>query len=133
MAVNVRYMTDDWGVRSETGEVRYRWNISERSYLEPHLRYYTQTAADFYTTVLFANEPLPDFASADYRLADLDAYTVGAKYGHLTDHGEFTMRLEYYKQDGTPSPGSAVGELANHELILPMSAAILQFGYRFKF
>jgi uncharacterized protein DUF3570 len=133
MAVNLRYMTDDWGVRSETGEVRYRWNISERSYLEPHLRYYTQTAADFYTTVLFANEPLPQFASADYRLADLDAYTVGAKYGHRTDRGEFTVRLEYYKQEGTPSPGSAVGELANYELILPMSAAILQFGYRFQF
>jgi uncharacterized protein DUF3570 len=133
MAVNVRYMTDDWGVRSETGEVRYRWNISERSYLEPHVRYYTQTAADFYTTVLFANEPLPQFASADYRLADLDAYTVGAKYGHRTDRGEFTVRLEYYKQEGTPSPGSAVGELANYELILPMSAAILQFGYRFQF
>ena len=133
MAVNFRYMTDDWGVRSQTAETRYRWNISERSYLEPHLRYYTQTAADFYTTVLFAGDPLPEFASADYRLADLDAYTVGAKYGHFTDRGEFTVRLEYYKQEGTPSPGSAVGELANYELILPMSAAILQFGYRFKF
>jgi len=133
MAVNFRYMTDDWDVTSETAEVRYRWNINERSYLEPHLRYYTQTAAEFYRTVLFADERLPRFASADYRLADLDAYTVGAKYGHLTDHGEFTVRLEYYQQDSNPSPGSAVGELANHELILPMSAAILQFGYRFKF
>lgn len=133
MALNLRYMTDDWGVRSETAEARYRWNINEHSYLEPHLRYYTQTAADFYRTVLFAGEPLPAFASADYRLGDLDAYTVGAKYGHLTDRGEFTVRLEYYQQDGTPSPGSAVGELANYELILPMSAAILQFGYRFKF
>ena len=133
MAVNFRYMTDDWGVRSETAEARYRWNINDRSYLEPNLRYYTQTAADFYHTVLFIDRPVPQFASADYRLADLDAYTVGFKYGHLTDRGEFSVRLEYYKQEGTPSPGSAVGELANHELILPMQAVIAQFGYRFKF
>jgi Protein of unknown function (DUF3570) len=133
MAVSLRYMTDDWGVTSETLEARYRWNIGENSWIEPHLRYYTQSAADFYRTVLFNGDPLPDFASADYRLADLDAYTIGAKYGHRTDRGEWSVRLEYYRQDGTPSPGAAVGELANHELILPMSAVIAQFGYRFKF
>ena len=133
MSVSLRYMTDDWGVTSETAEARYRWNINENSWIEPHLRYYTQTAADFYRTVLFSGDPLPDFASADYRLAGLDAYTVGAKFGHRTDGGEWSVRLEYYRQDGTPSPGSAVGELANHELILPMSAVIAQFGYRFKF
>ena len=133
MALSLRYMTDDWGVTSETFETHYRWNINERSYLEPHLRYYTQTAADFYRTVLFAGDELPQFASADYRLADLDAYTVGVKYGHQTERGEFSVRLEYYRQEGTPSPGSDVGQLANYDLILPMSAAIVQFGYRFHF
>jgi hypothetical protein len=133
MAVSLRYMTDDWGVTSETLETRYRWNMSERSYLEPHLRYYTQTAADFYRTVLFAGDELPQYASADYRLADMDAYTLGVKYGHQTERGEFSVRLEYYRQEGTPSPGSDVGQLANYELILPTSAAILQFGYRFRF
>lgn len=134
MAVSARYMTDDWGVTSETFETRYRWNISDRSYLEPHLRWYTQTAADFYRTVLFNGEPLPQFASADYRLADMDAWTVGAKFGHRTaSGGEFSLRLEYYKQDGTPSPGSQVGELANYDLILPMQAVIAQFGYRFRY
>jgi hypothetical protein len=133
MAVSARYMTDDWGVDSETLETRYRWNINDRSYLEPHLRYYTQSAADFYRTVLFDGQPLPAFASADYRLADLDAYTVGAKYGRVTDRGEWSVRLEYYRQEGTPSPGSSVGQLANYDLILPMSAVIAQFGYRFRF
>jgi hypothetical protein len=133
MAVSARYMTDDWGVDSETLETRYRWNINDRSYLEPHLRYYTQSAADFYRTVLFDGQPLPAFASADYRLADLDAYTVGAKYGRVTTRGEWSVRLEYYRQEGTPSPGSSVGQLANYDLILPMSAVIAQFGYRFRF
>jgi hypothetical protein len=133
LALNVRYMTDDWGVDSQTVETRYRWNISERSFLEPHLRYYSQSAADFYRTVLFDGDPLPEFASADYRLADMDAYTIGAKYGRVTDRGEWSVRLEYYRQEGTPSPGSSVGDLANFELILPTSAVIAQFGYRFRF
>ncbi len=133
MALSFRFMTDDWGIDSQTAEARYRWNINDRSYLEPHLRYYTQTAADFYRTALFAGDALPAFASADYRLADLNAYTVGFKYGHDTAHGEFAVRLEYYRQDGTPSPGSDVGELANHELIQPLAAAILQFDYRFRY
>ena len=44
------------------------------------------------------------------------------------------MRLEYYHHEADPSPGAAVGDLADfNELILPMSAVIAQFGYRFKF
>ena len=132
-AVNFRFMDDDWGVQSQTAEARYRWNINDRSYLEPHLRWYTQSAADFYRTVLFAGDTLPEFASADYRLADLDAYTIGAKYGLRTDHGEFSLRLEYYQQSPTESPGSAVGDLANFDLTPDMKAVIVQFGYKFDF
>ena len=127
------YMDDDWGVASQTAEARYRWNINDRSYLEPHLRWYTQSAADFYRTVLFAGDALPEFATADYRLADLDAYTIGAKYGLRTDHGEFSVRLEYYQQSPTESPGSAVGDLAGFDLTPDMKAVIVQFGYQFDF
>ena len=132
-ALNFRFMDDDWGVQSQTAEARYRWNINDRSYLEPHLRWYSQSAADFYRTVLFAGDALPEFASADYRLADLDAYTIGAKYGLQTDHGEFSVRLEYYQQSPDESPGSAVGELAEFDLTPDMKAVIVQFGYQFDF
>ena len=101
MAVNLRYMTDDWGVTSETLEARYRWNIkraqlpraapallhADRGRLLPHRAVCGRSAA--------ASSPRPTTASAD-----LDAYTVGAKYGHLTDRGEFSVRLEYYRQEG---------------------------------
>lgn len=133
MAVSYRLMDDDWGVTSHTVDARYRWNISENNYLEPHLRYYTQSAADFYRTVLFNGAPLPQFASADYRLADGEAYTAGFKYGHRTGRGELSIRLEYYRQTADPSPGSAVGDLANYELVPPLNAAIAQFGYKFSF
>jgi hypothetical protein len=132
MAVNVRYMTDDWGIDSETVEARYRWNIDDRNYLEPQLRWYTQGAADFYRTALFDGEALPRYASADYRLADLDAWTAGAKYGHRTDRGEFSVRLAYYRQEANPSPGVAVGDLAGFDLVPPLTAVIAQFGYKFR-
>jgi hypothetical protein len=133
MAVSYRIMDDDWGITSHTLETRYRWNIDEDSYLEPHLRYYTQSAADFYRTALFAGEPLPEFASADHRLADMDAWTAGVKYGHRTKRGELDVRLEYYRQTGDPSPGAAVGDLAGFELVPPLTAIIAQFGYKFRF
>jgi hypothetical protein len=131
-ALSARYMTDDWGIDSQTVDARYRWNISESSYLEPHLRWYTQSAADFYRTVLFNGDPLPQHASADYRLADSEAYTVGFKYGKRTQRGEFSVRLEYYHQAGDPSPGAAVGDLAGFELVPPLDAVIAQFGYKFR-
>ena len=133
MAINFRVMDDDWGVTSQTVDARYRWNINDHSYLEPHLRYYTQGAADFYRTVLLLGDPLPQFASADYRLADLDAYTAGFKYGRRTNKGEFSVRLEYYQQESDPSPGSEIGDLAAFDLVPPMTAIIVQFGYKFRF
>ena len=132
-ALSARYMTDDWGIDSQTVDARYRWNISDNSYLEPHLRWYTQSAADFYRTVLFAGDPLPQHASADYRLADSETWTAVFKFGHRTERGEFSVRLEYYHQVGDPSPGAAVGDLAGFELVPPLDAVIAQFGYKFRF
>jgi hypothetical protein len=133
MAVSFRLMDDDWGVTSQTVDARYRWNLNADSYVEPHLRYYKQGEADFYRTVLFDGAPLPEYASADYRLADSEAFTAGVKYGHRTERGEWSVRLEYYQQTAEPSPGSVVGDLVNHELIPDLNAVIVQFGYKFRF
>jgi hypothetical protein len=133
MAVSFRLMDDDWGVTSQTVDARYRWNLNSDSYVEPHLRYYKQGEADFYRTVLFDGAPLPEYASADYRLADSEAFTAGVKYGHRTERGEWSVRLEYYQQTAEPSPGSVVGDLVNHELIPDLNAVIVQFGYKFRF
>ena len=46
-------MTDDWGIDSQTLDLHLRFAMGEGRYLQPHLRYYTQSAADFYRTVLF--------------------------------------------------------------------------------
>ena len=72
LGVSYRFGTDDWGIDSHTLDARLRWPIGEFNYVEPHLRYYTQRAVDFYRFSLLDGDPLPSFASADARLADLD-------------------------------------------------------------
>ena len=128
--VSYRFMTDDWGIDSHTIDIRYRWKLSG-FYLQPHLRYYTQSASDFYVTALLNTDPVPTDASADYRLGELDSYTVGLKFGRPLDDGaEWSLRLEYYNQSGTSPPG-AVGSLSNFDLFPTVDALIAQVGYRF--
>jgi hypothetical protein len=132
LEASYRYMTDDWGVDSHTLELRYRWTFGSSRYLQPHVRFYQQTAADFYRTVLFAGAPLPEFATADHRLGEFDGLTVGLKYGQATARGgEWSTRVEYYTQTGSPSPGSAVGALAGFDLYPDLNALIAQFTYKF--
>lgn len=118
-----RYMTDDWDVVSHTAELRYRWEMQASSYLEPHLRFYTQTAADFYRPALVDVGPLPGYASADYRLGEFDAVTVGLKYGRTLANGnEWNARLESYTTTGS-GPDSAVYP--------DLTAVIFQMSYNF--
>lgn len=132
LETSYRYMTDDWGVDSHTLDVRYRWSFGGARYLQPHVRFYRQTAADFYRTVLFDGAPLPAFASADHRLGEFDGLTVGLKYGQPTARGgEWSARVEYYTQSGNASPGSAVGSLAAFDLYPDLNALIAQVSYRF--
>jgi hypothetical protein len=126
-----RYMTDDWGVDSHTFEVRYRWNLAAGRYVQPHVRFYSQTAADFYETVLFAGRPLPLHATADYRLGELDGTTFGVKYGKDTRHGEWAARIDWYRQTGEPRANALVGSLAGLDLYPDLDALIAQFSYRF--
>jgi hypothetical protein len=129
--VSYRYMTDDWGVESHTFDVHYRWSFGSGQYVQPHVRFYTQTAADFYTTVLFTGTALPAYATADYRLGEFDGITFGVKYGRETRRGEFSTRVEWYTQTGQASPGAAVGTLAGLDLYPDLNALIAQFTYKF--
>ena len=126
-----RYMTDDWGVDSHTFELRYRWSLKDGRYLQPHVRYYTQTAADFYHTVLFNGAAVPQFATADYRLGEFDGVTLGVKYGLPTKNGEWSARLEWYRQTGDADPAARVGVLTNLDLYPDLNALIAQVSYKF--
>ena len=56
-------------------------------YVEPHARYYSQSAADFYNLYLNSTDSLPEFTSADARLGKFNAATLGVKFGMELDGG----------------------------------------------
>ncbi len=133
LGTSYRFMTDDWGIDSHTLDARLRFPMGETTFIEPHVRYYTQTAADFYRFSLSAGQVLPQFASADYRLSDFDAVTFGVKFGRETRGGnEWSARLEYYQQSSNVPSDQLIGNQVNREQMLDLKAVIAQFSYRFK-
>jgi hypothetical protein len=131
--VSYRFMTDDWSIDSHTLETRLRWPLGASNYIEPQLRFYTQNEADFYRASLIDGEPLPSFASADFRLGNFDATTLGIKFGHRTvSGGEWSARLEYYQQSGDIPSEQIIGNQSAREQYPDLNAVIVQFGYRFK-
>lgn len=127
-----RFMTDDWGIDSHTVEGRLHWPLGDSRYLEPHLRFYTQSEADFYRVSLRDGEPLPAFASADYRLGTFDAVTAGMKYGWRTGNGhDLSLRLEYYRQDGDVPADQLIGSQDSSALYPGLDAIFFNFSYGF--
>jgi len=130
--VSYRFMTDDWGIDSHTVEGKLYWPLGASCYLEPHLRFYSQSEADFYHVSLRDGEPLPAFASADYRLGNFNAVTAGLKYGWQTDNDhDLSLRLEYYRQDGDVPAGQLNGDQDSSALYPGFDAIIFNFSYGF--
>lgn len=130
--VSYRFATDDWDITSHTIDSKLRYNLSESDYIQPHFRYYQQSEADFYRPYLNDVDALPAFASADYRLGEMTAITVGLKYGHKMNNGhEWGVRAEYYQQDPKNAGFENIGVLASQDLYPSVKAFILQFSYSF--
>ena len=130
--VSYRYMWDDWEIDSHTIDSKLRVPLSSTSYLEPHLRFYQQTAADFYRPFLMQSNPMPMFASADYRIGEMSAYTVGLKYGmKLSDGNDLSFRLEYYRQNPKNAGYQAPDALESADIYESVDAIIAQVSYSF--
>ncbi len=128
--LSYRYFQDDWGIRSHTMDLKYRYELQSGNYLQPHYRYYQQTAADFYHHSLVDDGALPDYASADLRLGDMTGNTVGLKFGIPLSDGEFNIRFEKMVQTGESHPADAIGVQRNYDLYPTLDATIVQIGYR---
>lgn len=128
-----RFSADDWGITSHTLETKYRWNINDKWSLTPKVRYYQQSAADFYTHHLNTAPDADQELSADSRLAALSGVTVGAKAAYrLSKDSEISLRLEQYQQTAD-EPNDLPGAQANLPQTSDLSATIVQIGYKFKF
>ncbi len=129
-----RFMWDDWGVASSTIDMHYRFN-QKSWYLEPHVRYYSQQAADFYHTSITTTqatllETSGGDLTADYRLGEMAATTIGLKLGFLTPGGnKSSIRLEYYNQ--TSRASDVYGAQSSQDLVPDVDAVIMQYNYSF--
>lgn len=130
--VSYRFATDDWKMDSHTIDSRLRINLSDTTYIQPHFRYYQQGAAEFFRPFLQEGDALPEFASADYRLGEMTAYTLGLKYGmQLSNGDELAFRLEYYQQNPKNAGFAEPGVLQDVDLYPSVKAVIAQVSYSF--
>jgi hypothetical protein len=90
LQADYRYYDDDWGIRAHTLEVAWEQQLDDRWALRPALRYYTQSAADFYSPLI--PQPQPRFLSSDQRL--------GA-FGGLSPSLRAIWRLDQVVIEGT--------------------------------
>lgn len=121
--ISYRYMTDDWGIASNTLDLHYQRKLPENWYVEPHVRWYDQGAADFYTTSVLPADIAGHVGdkslaySADYRLGALTDTTFGVRVGkRLADNGDAYVRLESMTQSGDTAQAD-------------LSALIFEVGY----
>lgn len=130
--ISYRYFWDDWGMTAHNIDTRWRFQLPDSHFIEPHLRYYNQQAVDFYNVYLSDGEARPEHVTADYRLGEMQTYTFGLKYGFPIAGNEFSVRLEYYLTRVTGDESLAKGAgLAGVDLYPDKSAIMLQSFYRF--
>jgi Protein of unknown function (DUF3570) len=138
MGFSLRYMSDDWAVRSETAQVHVRWQLpGGTSYIEPTVRWYRQTAAEFYVPWLVDTaKQVSPYQSSDSRLDAFHALTYGVKYAHKLGPigplagSEFNVRLEYYQQK-FHNPSATLTELQGLNPFPDLKAVLVQLGWRF--
>ena len=128
-----RYYWDTWGIKSHTIDLKYRHDFDETTWLEPLLRYYRQSAANFYTAGVISGLPLPDFATSDYRVGALSTITIGGTYGFRFGDapGDWTIRAQYIRQAGDSSPPNAIGIQRRFDLSPPLNITAIVIGYSF--
>jgi len=126
-----RYFWDDWGISSNTFDLKYRYEIG-RGYLQPQVRYYLQDAADFYVHNLELGTDVvngvvqKDFISSDYRLAKMTTTTLSLKYGHAVgDNSEWSIRAGLMNQSVDD------GDVPTIEVTPDTDAIIVNAGYSF--
>ena len=76
LEASYRFYTDTYGIDAHTFGLDWFQNLGPKLILVPGVRYYEQSAADFYATKFTGN---PKAYSADYRLSKMGSVTYGLK------------------------------------------------------
>jgi len=106
-----RYYSDSFGVKAHTLGFEFAQGVGSGWTLTPALRYYTQSAADFYFGPTYdpvLGPPFPPgyltnppvYSSADQRLSAFGAVTVGMRVDKRFGAWNVDFRYDYYQQRG---------------------------------
>jgi hypothetical protein len=96
--LGLRHYGDSFGLSAETLSLAWYQKLGNHFILSPSLRYYTQTAADFYD-VRFTGSP--EFYSSDYRVSAFTGTSFGLKLTWLpTSRFALDAGVERYQQKG---------------------------------
>ncbi|MEO8134386.1 MAG: DUF3570 domain-containing protein, partial [Betaproteobacteria bacterium] len=121
--LNYAHFRDDWGIRSHTLDAEWAQPVGNGWTITPRIRYYTQSAATFYTPYLvtdqgqfstgtdpvtgravvvpFDRTKLPTHYSSDYRLSGYGALGTGVTISKTLSKGlTFKLGYEYYRHAG---------------------------------
>jgi len=101
-----RFFDDSWGVSAHNFGLDYIHPLESGWMLEVNYRYYTQTAADFYSD-LFPRKNAQNFMSRDKELSDFHSHSVGFTLGydliangwHFIDSGSINLAYEHIWYD----------------------------------
>ena len=131
---SVRWYRDSWGIKSWTFALSEHAPLGRSAYIEPGIRYYRQTAANFFRNYVLLDEATPSFVSSDSRLGKFHAWTFGVKAGaKIAPNIEIYGAAERYMQEGQRFDRSAPGALARTDLFAGSKSISLITGARFTF
>lgn len=125
--LDYRYFQDSWGVSAHTAELGWHQNLGQRWNVIPSVRWYQQSAADFY-------QPFYDAArddghySSDYRLSAYGALSL--RLGATYDARSWTagVSVERYDSAGSYRIGGVESESPS---LVDFSVVSASFSYRF--
>jgi hypothetical protein len=93
-----RFYTDTYGINAHTVGLTWFQKLGKNWVIAPGVRYYEQSAADFYAPIF---ESKPQHYSADYRLAKLASLTYGLKLiWKPSDKFQFNIGYDRYVMEG---------------------------------
>ena len=95
LRLDYRFYADSWGIDSHTLTTEWYQNF-RRVAIVPYLRYYSQSKADFFSTV---SNTRNSYYSDDYRLSSFGAITAGLRLEYSLRKWQFDLQAENYRTD----------------------------------
>ncbi len=133
--LSYRYYWDDWSINSHTVAAGWQFELGSNWTLEPQVRWYKQSSADFFQQSIFADGAvavIPDYMSADYRLAATNNYTLGVNLDYKFDSGKaLSMRLALYEINPEDDSSSKRGRLNGIDLTPTIRSTVFMMSYDF--